>query len=152
MDYAETEEEQIWRKRERTTLRSQTPPSPSPSVANSQPHDGIFTRLKEMKASNEAGQLDSKAMNEVLDFMISMIDVNKIIGPLLDRVAVLEEMAARLEKIHPEDEIHPGSSIVDADAEEASEGEDRLLNRTLNAQARKYLSLVLIHVDGMDTI
>lgn len=91
-------------------------------------------------------------MNEVLDFMISMIDVNKIIGPLLDRVAVLEEMAARLEKIHPEDEIHPGSSIVDADAEEASEGEDRLLNRTLNAQARKYLSLVLIHVDGMDTI
>lgn len=43
-----------------------------------------------------------------------MIDVNREICLLRDRVMILGEIAARLEKIYPEGEVEPESSIAAA--------------------------------------
>lgn len=97
-----------------------------------------------MKAKDAAGQLDSRAMNDVvLDFMsMSMIDVSKEIYLLRDRVTVLEEIAARLETRHPEGEVRPESSIAGAKLPpEASKTDGTLAGEVITA-----LGIGLAHV------
>lgn len=90
------------------------PPLPGQSVAASQRLDGILAWSRERKASNADVYL-SRGINDVLfEFMISKIDVNKEMGLLRDRVTVPEEIAALLEKIHPEDEVKHENSIPPA--------------------------------------
>ena len=65
-----------------------------------------MTRLQEMKTQNLAGEVDSKAMNEILlDFMISMIDTKDDVALLNERVQELEEDMERLEKFIPVEEV-----------------------------------------------
>lgn len=59
----------------------------------------FFTKLKTMKASNAAGELDAREINDLLiDFTISIVDVDYDIRQLQERVANLEDVNLRMSK------------------------------------------------------